>query len=336
MSILMFANLKGGVAKTTNAVAVAECLAEEGYRVLLIDADHQCMSGELLLGESRLLHCERRRITLHDLLAAMLDDDFDAEQIAAYVERKASNINGGLENLSVIPCSFRIDDFQTNMAKARRGFKTTEEFSALFQKRRRALKKWLTDNFQFTIIDCPPSIPHQVKLFLPIASSFIVPSVPDRLSVRGSLCLQDRLRRLNLKIQGLGTLWSLYREQNSMHRHVVAAAAERRPPYDQLPKPFETVIPNASAIADSTDIDRQPTSFGAKYSAPFAKRYRTLCQEIIQRSEWQPASPPTSETIPSADPTTHSLQVTPQVQVPPAGLPMVGQESAAQVPQNVR
>ncbi len=54
MSIMLFVNLKGGVAKTANAVAVAECLAESGYRTLLIDADHQCMAGELLIGEERL------------------------------------------------------------------------------------------------------------------------------------------------------------------------------------------------------------------------------------------------------------------------------------------
>jgi chromosome partitioning protein len=75
VSILLFINLKGGVAKTTNAVAVAECLAEAGHRVLLIDADHQCMAGELLLGESRMLNCERRHHTLHDLLASMLEDE---------------------------------------------------------------------------------------------------------------------------------------------------------------------------------------------------------------------------------------------------------------------
>ncbi len=72
MSILLFVNLKGGVAKTTNAVAVTDCLADSGYRTLLIDADHQCMSGELLLGESRLLNCERRKLTLHDMLAGLL------------------------------------------------------------------------------------------------------------------------------------------------------------------------------------------------------------------------------------------------------------------------
>ena len=50
MSILLLVNLKGGVAKTTNAVAMAECFAAEGYRTLLIDADHQCMAGEMVLG----------------------------------------------------------------------------------------------------------------------------------------------------------------------------------------------------------------------------------------------------------------------------------------------
>jgi len=43
MPILLLINLKGGVAKTTNAVAIAACLAAAGLRTLLIDADHQCM-----------------------------------------------------------------------------------------------------------------------------------------------------------------------------------------------------------------------------------------------------------------------------------------------------
>src|SRR3954466_6881040 len=111
MSILLFVNLKGGVAKTTNAVAVAEGLADAGYRTLLIDADHQCMSGELLLGEDRLLKLDHKRKTLHDLLASMLDDEFSAEQIPYYVVGNASDIGGGLPKLSVMPCSIRIDDF---------------------------------------------------------------------------------------------------------------------------------------------------------------------------------------------------------------------------------
>ena len=81
MPIIPFVNLKGGVAKTTNAVALAESLADSGHRVLVIDADHQCMAGELLLGEDRLDKAERGRRTLHDLLAAMLDDGTYPESI---------------------------------------------------------------------------------------------------------------------------------------------------------------------------------------------------------------------------------------------------------------
>src|SRR3954467_4038575 len=121
MPVILLINLKGGVAKTTSAVAIAECLASQGKRTLLIDADHQCTAGELLLREERLLRCERNKATLHDMMAAMLDDEFDPSQFGAFVTHKASNVGGGLDTLSVLPCSIRIDDFTTNMAKARRG-----------------------------------------------------------------------------------------------------------------------------------------------------------------------------------------------------------------------
>jgi chromosome partitioning protein len=290
MSILLFINLKGGVAKTTNAVAVAECLAESGYRTLLIDADHQCMSGELLLGEERLLKLDHRKKTLHDLLAAMLDDEFSAEQIPYYVMGNVSDIGGGLERLSVIPCSIRIDDFSTNMAKAKRGYHSSDEFLAIFRRRREMLRRWLNSNFDFTIIDCPPSIALQVKVFLTVGDGFIIPSTPDRLSVRGSIYLLGRIQKLGVKISGLGTLWSLYRQQIPLHRQTVEGAAKRTDPYlKQLPLPFQTVIPNAAAIAEATAPDRKPKSFPAKYTPPFAKLYRSLCEEIIQRSQWQAA-----------------------------------------------
>jgi chromosome partitioning protein len=287
MSILLFVNLKGGVAKTTNAVAVAECLADSGYRTLLIDADHQCMSGELLLGEGRLLKCESKKITLHDMMAAMLDDEFKAEQLPYYIVKNVSDIGGGLPNLSVIPCSIRIDDFSTNMAKARRGHRSNDEFLAMFRKRRAVLRRWLEANYDFTIVDCPPSIAIQVKTFLEVGDSFIVPAIPDRLSVRGSLYLLDRIRRMGIKIERLGTLWSLFRKQNQMHCNIIEATEKGLDPYGQMPKPFETVIPNASKIAEATEPGRNPKNFNAKYTPEFAKLYRSLCWEIVQRSQWQ-------------------------------------------------
>jgi chromosome partitioning protein len=99
--------------------------------------------------------------------------------------------------------------------------------------------------------------------------------------------LLDRIRRLGVKIEGIGTLWSLYREQNKIHRRIVEAAAKGAEPYSHLPRPFDAVIPNAAAIAEATEPDRKPGSFSAKYTAQFAKLYRSLCHEIVQRSQWQ-------------------------------------------------
>lgn len=283
MAIILFTNLKGGVAKTTNAVAVAECLADAGHRVLVIDADHQCMAGELLLGESRMLHCERRKITLHDLFAAMLDDEFSSDQIAPYVVDGVSNIDGGLPNLSVIPCSIRIDEFSTNMAKAKRGHHSNDEFLRQFAKRRAVFKRWLNREYDFTIVDCPPSVNLQVRMMMSVADAYIVPSVPDRLSVRGSLWLLQRIRQTGVKLEGLGTLWSLYRKQNRMHVRTIHAAENRVSPYSELTAPFETIIPNSTAIADSTDVESPQTSFKKKYTPEFAKLYSDLCDEIVGR-----------------------------------------------------
>jgi chromosome partitioning protein len=155
------------------------------------------------------------------------------------------------------------------MAKARRGHRSNDEFLGMFQGRRLVLRRWLNSNYDLTIVDCPPSIAIQVKTFLAVADAYIVPAIPDRLSVRGSLHLLNRIRRSGFKIEGLGTVWSLYREQNGLHRRMVDVVSRRVVPFDQLPKPFETIIPNATAIAEATEPDRKPRLFNAKYTPPF-------------------------------------------------------------------
>ncbi len=286
MSILLMLNLKGGVAKTTNAVAISECLAYMGHKVLVIDADHQCLASELLLGEDGVLRSERRKQTFHDLLAAMLDDEFEEQRIPPFIIENASNIGEGYANLHVIPCSIRIDDFQSNMARARRGYNTIDEYHKELRRKRAMLQRYLQTAYDYVIVDCPPSLALQVRQVLGIGDAFIVPCIPDRLSIRGSAWLLERLRRGNVtRIRALGTLWSLYRQQAKIHRFCVEEAGKENPPapFDELPRPFKTVIPNASRIAEATEPGINPSSFVAKYSAPFAHLYQDLCGEIASR-----------------------------------------------------
>jgi chromosome partitioning protein len=238
------------------------------------------------------LKADRARATLYDLLAAMLEDEFAPAQFDEFVARKASNIGGGLPKLAVMPCSVRIEEFSTNMAKARRGYRSNDEFLAVFRRRKDQLRKWLRDSFDVVLVDCPPSLALQVKVFLSAADGYVVPCVPDRLSVRGSLYLVDRVAKLGYKaIRPVGTLWSLYREQNHVHRQVVDRARKREEPFDRLPRPFETIVPNATAIADATDPGKTPAKFRAKYSAQFAKLYEQLAEEVMARAAWAEEAP---------------------------------------------
>jgi chromosome partitioning protein len=135
MPILTVMNLKGGVAKTTCTVALAECLASRGVRTLVIDADHQSMAGQLLLGERRAEDVEASRRTLTDLFREMIRDDFDIARYPEFVTNKASDIGGGLATLSVLPCSHRIEMFATNIARGRNGHLTEADIRNRLRRR---------------------------------------------------------------------------------------------------------------------------------------------------------------------------------------------------------
>ncbi|RJP19976.1 MAG: ParA family protein [Candidatus Omnitrophota bacterium] len=284
MPLIMFLNLKGGVAKTTNTVAVSECFAAGGKRILMVDADHQSMAGELMLGEPRLGTAEKNRQTLHDLLSFMLNDEFQSEIIEEYITRGGSNIIDVRERLDCIPCSHRIDEFSTNMAKAKRGFQSNDEFLRRLNRVRHHFAQWCNRHYDYTLIDCPPTFVIQVLFFLGCADYFIIPSIPDRLSVRGSIYLLERLRLRGFKrIQCLGTLWTMVRRQVSTHLKIIEHEERQSGEYARMPKPFRTYIPNMSAIADAMDIWQEYPTFQAKYQYKPSHLFEQLCEEIEAR-----------------------------------------------------
>ena len=296
MAIVMSVNLKGGVAKTTTAVAIAECLASESYRTLLIDGDHQCMAGELLLGEDRQVKAEDNKRNLHCLFMDMMfnEADLTPDEFDKRITRQVSNIGGGLEKLAVLPCSIRMDAIEEKIRKRLKDYPELSrgDITERFKKRRGQLGKWLKQAFDFVIIDCPPSFGFPVKTFLSIADGYIVPCVPDRLSVRGSLYLMDRISKGGYKLPGIGTLWSLYRKENILHRNRVEGWGNGADPngLDSLPRPFETIIPNATSIAEAAEVvgaGIAPKNFRNKYTAPFAKLFEDVSKELVQRSQWQ-------------------------------------------------
>lgn len=287
MSVVLFLNLKGGVAKTTNAVAIAECLASSGKSTLVIDADHQCTATEVLLGEARMEEQERNKRTLHDLLLEMMKPNFKVSRFEAFVADKASNIGGGLEHLSVIPCSVRINDIATRL-RSRYKDLGPEKLKSLLDSHRYQFQRWLDANFDYTIVDCPPSLSFQVKQLLQVSTGYVVPCQPNRLSLRGADWLCKKLYRDGFRRSALGTLWSMCRVQDSRQVEVMEKAKYGGFGDLRFPTPFDSVVPMRSAIAHAVDTVWEPAaSIRDKYDSEFYPLFVKLANEIITRADEQ-------------------------------------------------
>jgi chromosome partitioning protein len=212
----------------------------------------------------------------------MVKEEFNEEALTDYaVPVEPADDVAGARDLSVMPSSLRIDDFQRNYNKASKKFHGNDEFHAVLGRRLRAFRNWLNANFDYTIIDCPPSLAIQVQMLVKVADTYVVPSVPDKLSVRGSHYLVERLRRKQFKIPGLGTLWSLYREQNVIHREMIRLAEHHPELFVGLPKAFKTIIPNSTDVARAMESSHK--SPDVKYTPKIASKYRELVGEITAR-----------------------------------------------------
>jgi chromosome partitioning protein len=287
MAILPFINLKGGVGKTVTAVAIAECIAswDKSHRVLVIDADHQCSASELLLGERRQRQTEEMGQTLYHLLKDLLEDDFDPAGLDSFVTRKGSNIGGGMANLSVLPSSIMIEDIETNIAKAKSKY-AGRDFQSVWTQQIKQVRSWLSKHYDYVIIDCPPSLNKHVRFLLRASDAFVVPCVPDRLSARGAKYLMRRLKNYGIKTPGLGTLWTLYRDQSDVHKKIVSMGIARHEQLRDLPSPLETIIPMATPIGRACEEDKPASqiTFVKKYSSPFAQVFREATSELMARA----------------------------------------------------
>lgn len=267
--------------KTVNSLALAECFASKGRKTLLIDADHQSMSGELAVGITRCDRANSRKRTFYDLLRDMLQPDMEEQDYGKYVIPCGSNIKGGLRELDVMPCSIRLEGIQSNIARAKQGFLESKEFDRRWNRHKDRFRRWLKQNYRHVIIDCPPILMDHVRFLLRLSDGFIIPCVPDALSVRGADYLMSRVGQYGIKTPGIGIMWTMFRDTKP-HQATIARAKKREAPFDNLPVPFESKIPHATQIIRTTEPDMTFSSFRAKYDK-FGADYDGVGVELIRR-----------------------------------------------------
>lgn len=287
-------NLKGGVAKTTTTVGLAEFLASEfKKKVLVIDLDPQTNATIMLIGDEKWKELNNKDKTIASIFKSSLQNintqstskktlrkPLNNISLQECIQKNVSNIPS-IKTLDLIPSSLDLIDIQEDIITIPRGkFHANTPIDIL---KKQVLP--IIDDYDYILIDCPPNLGTITLNGLNIADTYIIPAIPDILSTYGIPQVISRINEfsnvINRSIQPLGIVATRYREQSPTHRRILDDLKQEK----DAPL-FETIfIENdkmASAAEYALEINtlRQKWGYGGQYD-----RFYNLAKEIIKRCE---------------------------------------------------
>ena len=253
--IIAVANQKGGVGKTTTAINLSAALVEKGKRVLVVDLDPQ---GNASTGLG--IELEDREYTTYELLL----EDLDLKDVIQETE---------YPGLSIVPATVDLSSADIELLSA-------EKRSFLLHD---ALRQTQMDafNFDYILIDCPPSLNLLTVNAMIAAHSVLVPLQSEFFALEGLRQLMMTIREMrqsgNKELRIEGVVLTMYDKRNNLSQQVEHDA---RSNLGELV--FKTVIPRNVRVSEAPSYAMPVLSYDAQSKGSVA--YRALADEIIQNN----------------------------------------------------
>ena len=251
--IIAIANQKGGVGKTTTAINLSSCLAEAGKKVLTIDLDPQ---GNMTSG----LGVDKNELenTVYEL---MLDECSIKESMADTV----------VEGMKIIPSN-------VNLAGAEIELLGINEKEYILKN----AVDYIRDDYDFIIIDCPPSLNMLTINALTAATSVLVPIQCEYYALEGLSQLIhtiDLVRdRLNKRLKIEGVVFTMYDARTNLSLQVVENVKE-----NLNQNIYKTIIPRNVRLAEAPSYGQPITIYDPRSAG--AESYRLLAEEVLNRED---------------------------------------------------
>jgi chromosome partitioning protein len=246
--VMAIANQKGGVGKTTTAVNLGAALAELGYRVLVVDLDPQGNATTGLGVNARNLECSVYDVLLHDVA---IEDCIEPTN---------------LRNLFVVPATIDLAGAEIELVP----------MMSRETRLRRALTN-VVDDFDYVLIDCPPSLGLLTINALAAAGEVAVPIQCEYYALEGLGQLLSNIERvrsnLNPSLSVTTIVMTMFDARTRLAEQVVE---EVRSHFG--PRVCRSVVPRTVRLSEAPSYGQPIIVFDS--TSRGATAYRELAREV--------------------------------------------------------